>query len=441
MEDNYSNNNDTVTEMTADWQKLGNSKNLKSSNRKLKILIILLLFLITLIVGPFAYFKFIKPDAKEVYNLILKEYKASINEVMNESIKNANNSYTQSGNIILDSDMNEYNMFNEISLDYSLGLDINSKSIISNIVYKEKDKDILKGDFYIKNNKLYLKSDQIYNKTLYLSDLKDVFNFEDLISIQDTKNMKYLFDKVNLSLQKALDKAKYETKYEKVAVNDKNTIVQKNIMIIDQSNANDIKNEFLNNIKSDSKLMDILAKISSENSNLKSEIEDYIKTDITSKVESINIEIDTQIITNKVTSIKVTENNQSVIAAELKSKNSYKITAYEDDKSSFEGTLTLNNENDISFETKIDDYTYNISLITSDSADSALITCKITDKKGKYFNISLKDSIDYNNKINKISVDDAIDASTMNNNESTKLQENLSKVFESSKLLSALMSE
>ena len=54
MEDNYSNNNDTVTEMTADWQKLGNSKNLKLSNRKLKILIILLLFLITLIVGPFA---------------------------------------------------------------------------------------------------------------------------------------------------------------------------------------------------------------------------------------------------------------------------------------------------------------------------------------------------------------------------------------------------
>ncbi len=420
--------------MTSDWRELSKNSNFKPKKRGLKILITIVVVLLALVGAGFAYLKFLKPDAQKVYGQMLQKYSSEIVKVLDANT-NAG-SFVQEGNVSIKTDMDDYSILNGISLDYSMGLDSNSKIMNANIIYKEQDKSILNADVYMQDNKIYLKSDQIYNGLLYIDEAED----DDLnmyMSPEDVKKVDDLLEKGTKHLQKALAKATYKTERDTLSINDRKTFVQKNIMIIDKTNVNNIKNELLTSIKNDNEFLNTLKNISNEDINeIKAEIDEMIRTDASKEMEPIEMEIDTSLLTNKVLAIKLMENNESVLNAVSSGNNKYDISFAKDLK----GTLTVNNSNNVNFETKIEDYKLFMEMVTTDNKDSYNLSIKVTDPNNKYIDISMKSNTT-NKNIEKVSVDKAVDMSKLSAAEQEKISANLENVFKSSTIFGSFMQD
>ena len=417
--------------MTSDWKELSKSGNLKSSKKGLKVLIAVIILLLLVAGGVFAYFKFLKPDAEMVFTKLIKGYTSEITKVVDNSLDKNSSSYVRTGNFTFNTDMTDYKIFNGISLDYTLGMDFNSKVMSADFTYKEQDKNILAGNLYLKDKKIYLKSDQVYDKLLYLAETDEDF-FADAFSKQDIEDMKYIFKQGSIYLQNSLKKATYKTEAGSLIINGKDTKIQKNIMVIDKSNANTIGDTLLASMKNDSMFMDALKRLSDDD-NSSSKLEETIKVDSSDNFEPIAIEIDTKGITNQVVGLKLTEGASTLLNMVASSNKTYDFTLGQELK----GTLTVNNSNDIAIDTKVEGYNVNVGLITTKSLDSYNLTVKVTDPSGKYVNASIKNNAT-NKTIPVLSIDKAVNVETMDNSEQEKLQTNLLKVFNSSKVLSTL---
>ena len=425
--------NSELNTMTYDWKELSNSRNLKPKRKGLKILISLLAFILIICGSAFAYLKFFKPDSQKIYSVILKECSKNITKEIDNTANRTTHSYTQNGNITINTNIDDYKLYNGISLDYSLGIDLNSKIFNTDISYKEKEKDILDMTVYIQDKNVYLKSDQIYNKLLFLEALPEDYDFIN-ISQEDIKDIKYLFEQSSKYLQQSLEKAEYKTEKGTVLIKGKKNIVQKNIMIINKNNINDIKNEILNSIKNDSRIINTIVKlydISQED--LMKTIEESVNEDASLNFESLVIELDTQYITNKILGLKAVENNETLINAVSTGKKTYDVTI---DKS-FKGKLTVNNQNNISFETVYEGYNFYIEIITTDNQDNYQLTTKIKDKKGKEANIIFKNNIT-DKKVEKVSMKDATDISKLSSNEQETIAANYNKLSSSSEFLKTI---
>lgn len=420
--------------LTSDWRELSKNSNFKPKRRGLKIFITIVVILLALVGAGFAYLKFLKPDAQKVYGQMLQKYSSEIIKVL-ENNTNAG-SFVQEGNISIKTDMNDYSILNGISLDYSMGLDSNSKIMNANIVYKEQDKNILNAGVYMQDNKIYLKSNQIYNGLLYIDEAEDD-ELNMYVSPEDVKKVDVLLEKGTKHLQKALTKATYKTEIDTLRINGKKTVIQKNIMIIDKTNINNIKNELLASFKNDNEFLNTLKSISNEDINeINAEIDEMTRADASEEMKPIKIEIDTSLLTNKVLTIKLMENNESVLSAISSSKNKYDVSLGTDLK----GTLTVNNSNSVSFETKIKNYKLFIEMVTTDNKDSYNLAIKVTDPNNKYIDISMKSNTT-NKNIEMVSVNKAIDMSKLSETEQEKISANWEKVFKSSTLFSALMQD
>lgn len=438
-----SNNQDKTMSntMTADWRNLSKSSNLKPKHRGLKIFIIVLIILAILAGGLFAYIKFLKPDSAKVYDDLVKSYSSSISKTLKANT-NDGKSYAQDGSFMINTNIEEYKLYDGIALNYSLGVDTDSKLTNINLEYLENDKKILDANLYIKDEKLYLKSDQIYDKLLFIQDVSsedssDANIFDNSFSLEEVQDIQYLFDQGSLYLRKALKKATYKTEYDKLTINNKKHIVQKNTMIINKSNINDIKNSFVNSIKGDEKFLAVLKKeYKVEDKELMDSLDALLKEDSSQDFEEINVETCTMIITNKVLSFNLVEGNETLVNLIASSKKTYDVQLGDELK----GKLTVNNKNDLTFETKYEGYTIEVELITTKARDSFHIIAKMTDQKGKSVSVSYKNSKS-SKKVEKISVENAVDVSKMSQSEAAKIGENSTKVFSSSELLKTFMSD
>ncbi len=432
-----------VEEITKDWVELNKSKNLRSSkkgNKIIKTFIALLVVLILLIGGGYTYFKFFKPDSKATYINLVKNYSKKTSKNITNNIKKSNESYLHEGSITIDSDMDDYKMLNQISLEYSMGGSPRTNIFATTVDYKEKNKDIFKGEIYIQNDKMYIKSDQVYNKVLYYNNIIKNDNLKSITAIKETDDFEYLINKTSSYIQKALDKAKYKTAYKKINIKGKPTLVQQNIMIINPSNANEMKNEFLFDLKSDDKSIKTISKYFGQNQkDLLTEISDYISKDITKTTKKLVIELNTGILNNKLASLIIKEDGKKVLNVTNSAKNTYKIVI-NDDKNESISTLKTTRNNMV-LETKYKDYNYYIDVITNSEQTNIKYDIKITDKNSKYITISGKDNADYNHIMTTQRLENAIDAEKITESEASQIESNIDKIYQSSDFLKSLVPE
>lgn len=431
-----SSNNPMLNTMTADWRELSKSKNLKTKHRGLKIFLTIFIILFIFVGAIFAYFEFLKPDSQKLYDCLIKNYSSSVSKALNNTAGKNNSVYAQEGSIVFNTNIDEYKMLDGVSLTYLLGVDTNSKMMDLSLGYKENNKKVLDADLYFQNDKVYIKSDQIYDKLLFVQNDTDENDWSTTFSADAFQDIQYLFDKSSLYLRKALSNATYKTEFDKLVIKDKKRFVQKNTMIINSSNINDIKNSFINNIKNDNKFLEVLKKeYDYKDDELIKLLEEELKNDASKDFKTINIETYTMFITNKILSFNLTEGNDTLIKLISNGKKSYNVEF----ENELKGTLTVNSSNDISFETNYENYKVFFELITTKSKDSYQIISKITDSNGKTMNISFKSGMS-SKTFKSISVEKAVDVANMNQNELAKLEENLTKVFNNSDLLKTFMS-
>ena len=440
---NEQNDVQEVEQITKDWVELNQKKNLRGShkgNKGVKLLITLLVILLLLAGGGFTYFKFFKPDAQDIYVNLVKKYGNKTSKRINDRLKRSNDSYLHEGNISIDSDMDDYKMLSQLALEYSIGAEPKLNTLSSAINYKEKNKDILKGNIYIKDDKIYIKSDQISSKLLYVNNKSKNNSVNSLVSEKDTEDIKYLTDKINEYLQKALSKAEYKTEYGRINTGNKKVLVQKNIMSIDTTNANDIKDEFLINLRSDEKCIKTIAKYYGQDSkDIVTEINKRISEK--SKTKPLMIELDTGIINNKLASFKITEDSKERMSVINTAHNLYKIIFYDKGTESITGTVKINHENNIAIETKYKDYKYYLKLVTNSDQTNIKYDVKVTDKNDKYLTISGKNNTNYNNKIVLPILDGATDIEKLSDSEMQEIEKNTQKIYESSDFLTSITSK
>ena len=440
---NEQNDVQEVEQITKDWVELNQKKNLRGShkgNKGVKLLITLLVILLLLAGGGFTYFKFFKPDAQDIYVNLVKKYGNKTSKRINDRLKRSNDSYLHEGNISIDSDMDDYKMLSQLALEYSIGAEPKLNTLSSAINYKEKNKDILKGNIYIKDDKIYIKSDQISSKLLYVNNKSKNNSVNSLVSEKDTEDIKYLTDKINEYLQKALSKAEYKTEYGRINTGNKKVLVQKNIMSIDTTNANDIKDEFLINLRSDEKCIKTIAKYYGQDSkDIVTEINKRISEK--SKTKPLMIELDTGIINNKLASFKITEDSKERMSIINTAHNLYKIIFYDKGTESITGTVKINHENNIAIETKYKDYKYYLKLVTNSDQTNIKYDVKVTDKNDKYLTISGKNNTNYNNKIVLPKLDGATDIEKLSDSEMQEIEKNTQKIYESSDFLTSITSK
>lgn len=440
---NEQNDVQEVEQITKDWVELNQKKNLRGShkgNKGVKLLITLLVILLLLAGGGFTYFKFFKPDAQDIYVNLVKKYGNKTSKRINDRLKRSNDSYLHEGNISIDSDMDDYKILSQLALEYSIGAEPKLNTLSSAINYKEKNKDILKGNIYIKDDKIYIKSDQISSKLLYINNKSKNNSINSLVSEKDTEDIKYLTDKINEYLQKALSKAEYKTEYGRINTGNKKVLVQKNIMSIDTTNANDIKDEFLINLRSDEKCIKTIAKYYGQDSkDIVTEINKRISEK--SKTKPLMIELDTGIINNKLASFKITEDSKERMSVINTAHNLYKIIFYDKGTESITGTVKINHENNIAIETKYKDYKYYLKLVTNSDQTNIKYDVKVTDKNDKYLTISGKNNTNYNNKIVLPKLDGATDIEKLSDSEMQEIEKNTQKIYESSDFLTSITSK
>lgn len=416
--------------MTSDWSELSKKGNLNHRRKGLKVLISILILILIVVAAAFVYLKFFKLDSEKMYNYLFKEYSSKIIKEIKKDTDKMIGSHTENGNITINTDMQEYKMLNGSSLDYSLELDTNSSIMNTKLTYKEKDKNIVEADIYVQDGKLYLKSNQIYNKLLYIPDTDEI-SLKNNISKEDIENTQYLVEQSSLYLQKALTKAKYKTENGSLIIRGKKVRIQKNIMIIDKSNINTIKNEMVNSIKNDSRFLSIIKNIYKiEDSKISTYLEELINKDISSETEKVIVEIDTKFITNKILGFKVLENNETIVNTISTGNKTYAITIEKD----FKGEITINNSNNISLETKYKGYNIFIEIVTTDNKDAYQIVLRLTDKNGKHLNVSIKNNT-IDKEVKKVSVENAVDTSKLSENTEEIIESNLTKLIYSSELL------
>ncbi len=432
-------NTQEVEQITKDWIELNQKQNLRNGrkgNKIVRLLITLIVVLILLVGGGFTYFKFFKPDAQEIYSGLIKKYGHKTSKYVINNLKKVNESYLHEGNITIDSDMDDYKMLNQITLDYTIGGEPKLNTFASTFDYKEKNKDIFKGNIYIKDNKLYIKSTQIYDKVLYYNDVKKNASFNNLATTKDIDETKYLIDKITEYIRKALENANYKTEYKKITLKGKPTLVQQNIMTIEPTSANEIKNEFFVNLKADSKCIKTLADYSGQTQkDLITKINENISQNISKDALKLEIELNTGIINNKLASLIIKEDGQKIITITNSASNTYKITLSEKNKEIITSILKINHENNIELETNYEKYKYYLKLVTNSDQTNIKYDIKVTDTNDKYITISGKNNTNYNNKIGIPTLTEATDIEKIPNSELSKIQENIDKVYKSSELL------
>lgn len=428
-----------VDEHSREWKDLSGMNNLHSSKRKMKkgvkVLITLIIILVLIIGGILVYFKFIKASAEDIYMGLIKDFDSDVTEQLNDEMKNTESALAQSGTISLFTNMKDYEVLNNTSLSYAMAGDAKDKSVLASVKYKENNKNVLGANIYLKDKKLYIDSKEIFSKTLVYNDIPTNSNISMGNSKDDIENAKYFVNKTNRYLENALKNAKYKTEYGKIDVNGKKALVQKNIMLIDSTSANKIKDEFLKNVKNDEKFIEILGIANSDKEDFEKALDEMTKSDISKDIKNIKIEIDTNLITNKFLKANMLYEQEKVFEITKNKEKEYKINSYSDNKSVFEGILKIKDDDNISFETKIEDYTLVIEY--NEENDNSKVSAKIKNKNNEYFNIVSTNNTS-NAKVKKVSTSNATDISKLTEQDTGEIENNISKLLESSKVLKAL---
>lgn len=415
-----------------------NSTKEKSWNKR--SLIILIITIIVLLGVIFAtYFRYFHGKSINTYSKVFNEIGEVFKQNIVDELSSSSKPYSSDGTINVTSNMDQFNSYNNISISYNIGVDLKSNLISSKISYKEDNNELLNGTFLFENNKLYIKSDKIYNKTLYLGDSSEIVGSENFLDF-DSDDVTYLFNKYYSSFEKSLTKAKYLDEVKKVKINGKKKLLKNNIMIIDKSNYNDIKNLFFKEIKNDKKSIKILAEILNEDEkSILDEIKEYEKSDSVKNIKPIKFEIYNTLIISKPVLIKMYVDNELLFNAESKGKNSYNLTVYNNNKKVLEGILTVDvrsNSNKISFETKYYDYTFNISFEKKSKNDltNSNVILTVKDKSNKYYKINILNNRKSIKQIEKMSTIGAVDYYKLSNEEQYNIGENFTNALSKSKL-------
>ena len=305
-------------------------------NKGLKI--ILKIFIIFVIIGGIIFGGYILLQKTllnpERYLTGIKEYLSFeiFKDTNLEILKNKDSKFN--GNISFKIDNKNMDFLNNFNIDYNMVYSLNKEEIQCNYKFKENNKELLDTDIYLIKDSLYLDSNDLYNKVLFLNKL-DFNIFSEINKLNN--NSKDSFDGLNNYINNLIDALK-EMKMESEIVS---FYKVKYTYEINDSNRDKIQNKYDDLIKNDKTIQMLID-------------ENIIDEDIFNvKFNNIKVEIVKSIGTNKIYNIDIIEDNENIFKLEIDSsdeniyhiKSEYNTDTLTIDKDTY--TLQLFEEDDL----------------------------------------------------------------------------------------------
>ena len=351
---------------------------------------ILFIILFLLIIGGIGYYYFVIDSPKNIFLTI-------INNNLLENTSNKTNhktvNYQFDFNTNIKTTKKEYlgmvDILKEIALSATGGADLNTKENITKLNTFYKGEKLIDIDLYSKENTIYFKLPDLYNKVIKVNNHESV-NTDNEITEEDYKK---LINSLKEELTTILKNATYKKEY----TNLNDNLVKKVSLLIDKTLTEKLYNNLMDNkdfIESYSKIQDI-----STEDTIK-EIKDEID-DLDNETNIISLYL--SIFDNKFIMFEtITEENRLVISKE---DNKYEYKIYEDSIIFCQGYLELNKVNN----------SYEISFALDDIEEEISII------------LNLDLSLVYDKNIEVMDVKDYINYNDLTENDENQIMNNLSK--------------
>ncbi|MCM1371160.1 MAG: zinc ribbon domain-containing protein [Clostridium sp.] len=247
-------------------------KKKNKSNKGLKIALIIAGILVIAVVGFFLVTKFILFTPKNLFNKGIEKLYSGIENSANikESEKYKDKIVNIKANSKFDLYVNDdylesniqpiLNILNDIkiSTDQTIDTKTSEFNLISTL---SNDAGKLSIGIISNENGIYYKLNDLYDKYLYL-DTKDITNGLTNVNTFNQEDFNYAKDKIKEIFMSTLDDSKFEESDANLKLNDNDENVKAISYKIDEREQKRIYKEVISKIKDDSKLMEILTKMS-----------------------------------------------------------------------------------------------------------------------------------------------------------------------------------
>lgn len=255
----------------------------KRKKRK-KILVILILLLIAIAVGLFLGYQRLISNPLSIYKKVINETYDLANNFLEENFKDAmyinlsEEPLIINASFSLDTNMEELSALRNYEYNLSLGVDVPKEQINLSLGLSDDNEDIINILLAFINDKAYMKSDELYDKTLDLGmpelDFSELQMEEGYYTYED---LDIALNKMKSILINSLDSNKFSTSEETITVNGKQIKAKKFTYLLDQANMERTLNYIREEMIKDEELMNALSHIIGIST---SDLEDALKEDI-----------------------------------------------------------------------------------------------------------------------------------------------------------------
>lgn len=453
----------------------------KKKNNKKPLIIVLVIALIALLaVGGFAayIFLFVKPD--KIHKEVIAQIFNNVNTMLTANMKDAPEEYdtlTRTGKVTFSTNVDELSIIDNYAFNYKIGVDPGKNLLSMETDLLEKGKNLLEGNFYIKDNIIYFEGNKIYDGVINVGNT--TFNVGDLFDSKNTltkEEASYVINAFKNALTKSFDQSKYERKLTNANINGKSQKVFNNYYLINEATSYQMAKSMASSIKADTKAVEIIAKIyGSDISDINEMLDEMISSltdpEVTGDNTVISFNVYTSIVTNEVLAVRLMNgattivdytNNKGVINCNItietleivlnKNGNKTTVKAVFDHNPILELVITKENENKTTFNLKltleslltgssVEIKTIEVNMVTEIKDDTTNITLTVIANVGEEtYDLIINDSstLTKNEKVTTINTDNAVDYAEITSEE---LQANLLKALDGSDLYTLLGGE
>lgn len=282
-----------------------------SKTRKLTIGILAVLGIMLVVSMVSYYFHFSRP--KTILKTFLNQSYNLIHEKLDQSNKlDYEDKFSLNSAIKITT--SENNALTAYNYNLDIKTDLANQKIYGNIAALKENQAILNAAILINNQDVFAQIPQIYTKTLNLGASEDLWSAQTGKSVT-LSDYSYILKFFKDSFIQSLENSDFSKEHTNLIINKKEIKTDKLIYKADSKRLNQVSKIFLNNLKSDSKALEILAKLTlMDKEELLKEIENNI-SDI-SKEKELEINLYTKKHSSKVLKAVLIKDQENIFCYE-----------------------------------------------------------------------------------------------------------------------------
>lgn len=295
INDNQNNFSNELNPEFLDYPNSNQELNESSSKKKKSINIILVVLgvLIIALVIFLIYYTISMKKPEKVFNNITNYMFNSVENLFSNSNKiNLEETGLVTGNLKINTTIEEYDFLDNAVFNYNLGYDIKNKKAELGFGYDEDNQKVMFAETEIKDNNLYFYLDDLFDKVILMDNetiqnefeinINDIFtNIEEYLKDDKSEDILYIIKQLHLITNKVFENVKYETLNEKLNVNNKEINTTKMVLNLNKENMSTMLHTYIDEILKNDELLTKIANLL--------EIE---KNELTDEFKSMQKEID-----------------------------------------------------------------------------------------------------------------------------------------------------